>query len=84
MDFYCRSLKLVIEVDGAYHFEAPQKIRNEERQQVLKGLGLRFLRLEDAAVQKDTDAVVKKIAAYIVPFEEKHPKNRLAKKQQGT
>jgi len=25
VDFYCKPLKLVIEIDGAYHFEAEKK-----------------------------------------------------------
>ena len=44
VDFYCKPLKLVIEIDGYYHLEDEQKIKDSERQQLLEKMGLHFLR----------------------------------------
>lgn len=69
VDFYCKPLQLVIEVDGGYHFEEEQKMKDKERQQVLESFGLNFLRFHDEEVQKDMDVVLKAIKGYIVSFE---------------
>jgi len=36
VDFYSKPLKLVIEIDGAYHFEEEQKVKDNERQKLLE------------------------------------------------
>jgi very-short-patch-repair endonuclease len=36
VDFYCKPLQLVIEVDGGYHFEEGQMLKDKERQSVLE------------------------------------------------
>lgn len=66
VDFYCKPLKLVIEIDGAYHFEDEQKLRDAERQVSLEKMGLQFLRFHDEQIKKDLDLVLKEIEAYIV------------------
>ena len=71
VDFYCKPLKLVIEVDGGYHFEEEQKIPDKERQQILEDLGLNFLRFHDEEIRKDMDIVIKKIYYYIFNFNDK-------------
>lgn len=68
VDFYCRSLNLVIEVDGGYHFEQQQKIADEERQTLLEKMGLHFIRLHDEEIRKDMDIVLRKINEYIEGF----------------
>ena len=35
VDFYCKPLKLVIEIDGSYHFEEEQKIKDKMRENIL-------------------------------------------------
>jgi len=52
VDFYCKPLKLVIEVDGGYHFEEERKIKDQERQQILQTMGLNFLRFHDEEIRK--------------------------------
>lgn len=39
-DFYCHQLKLVIEVDGGYHADTDQKIKDEERTKALEEVGI--------------------------------------------
>jgi very-short-patch-repair endonuclease len=72
VDFYCKPLNLVIEIDGSYHYEPGQKIKDEERQQLLQQMGLNFLRFSEQAVRKDINLVVKAIENYIIGYEETH------------
>ena len=65
VDFYCKPLKLVIEIDGSYHFEEEQKVKDKNRQQILEGLGLSFLRFSEQQVRKDMDIVLKAIENFI-------------------
>ncbi|HET6769923.1 MAG TPA: endonuclease domain-containing protein, partial [Chitinophagaceae bacterium] len=55
VDFYCMPLSLVIEIDGSYHFEAEQKVKDSERQKLLEKMGLYFLRFSEHQVRKDVD-----------------------------
>ena len=72
VDFYCKPLKLVIEIDGVYHFEEEQKVKDNERQKLLESMGLHFLRFSEQQIRKDMDIVLKEIGNYIVEFEQKH------------
>jgi very-short-patch-repair endonuclease len=71
VDFYCKPLKLVIEVDGGYLFEDEQKIREQERQQVLESMELNFFRFHDEDVKNDIDVVMKPIENDILLFNER-------------
>src|SRR4029077_8242619 len=66
VDFYCKPLNLVIEIDGSYHFEAEQKIKDEQRQKVLQKMGLNFLRFSEQQIRKDMDVVLKTIEKHII------------------
>jgi very-short-patch-repair endonuclease len=68
VDFYCKPLNLVIEVDGGYHFTEEQKIKDNERQKILEGLKLNFLRFHDDEVKKDMLQVLRKIKSYIKEY----------------
>jgi len=70
VDFYCKPLKLVIEVDGSYHLEDEQKVKDDERQKLLEKMGLNFLRFSEQQVRKDMDMVLKEIKKYILRYEE--------------
>ena len=72
VDFYCKPLSLVIEVDGGYHEEELQKIKDKERQQVLEEMGLNFLRFTDKEVRKNLDNVLKAIENYILSNSSNH------------
>lgn len=65
VDFYCKPLKLVIEVDGGYHDEGGQPLRDAERQAVLEAMGLRLLRFRDDEVRKDMPQVLAQIATFM-------------------
>lgn len=73
VDFYCKPLNLVIEVDGEYHNEPAQVIKDKERQQILESLSLNFLRFSEQQVRNDMELVLKTIETYILEYEEKYP-----------
>ena len=68
-------------MDGGYHFEPAQRLKDKERQQALEGMGLYFLRFEDGAVRKDMNLVLQKITAYITAFERDHPQTIRCRKK---
>jgi very-short-patch-repair endonuclease len=68
VDFYCKPFNPVIEIDGTYHFENEQKIKDEERQRRLEEMGLNFLRFSEQLVRKDLDFVLKEIENYIISY----------------
>ena len=72
VDFYCKPLNLVIEIDGSYHFEDEQKIKDDRRQKILEQMNLHFLRFSEQQVRKDMDWVAKEIEAYIIEYENSH------------
>ncbi len=71
VDFYCKPLNLVIEIDGSYHFESEQKVKDNQRQEVLEKMGLNFLRFSEQQIRKDMDVVLNSIERYIVAWEDK-------------
>jgi very-short-patch-repair endonuclease len=72
VDFYCKPLKLVIEIDGSYHNEKDQKIKDKKRQQLLEEMGLNFLRFSEQQVRKDMDMVTRTIENYIITYQLQH------------
>jgi very-short-patch-repair endonuclease len=72
VDFYCTPLNLVIEVDGSYHNQPVQRIKDEERQKI-ETMGLNFLLFSEMEVRKDMEQVLKAIENYILDYEAKHP-----------
>lgn len=70
VDFYCKELNLVIEVDGAYHNEEVQVVKDKERQSVLEDMGVSFLRFTEQEVRKDMNAVLHRIEDWIRCFSE--------------
>jgi len=50
VDFYCKPLNLVIEVDGLYHLNPEVAVKDQERQQILEQLNLTFLRFTEQEV----------------------------------
>jgi very-short-patch-repair endonuclease len=63
VDFYCRELKLAIEIDGRSHdfkIEA-----DKERQLIIEQFGVSFLRFSESDVKRNTGAVVLEIEKWI-------------------
>lgn len=60
VDFYCHSVRLVVEIDGAIHLE--QRSSDEERDRALRGLGLDVLRVQARDVHQRLSVVLTQIA----------------------
>lgn len=58
VDFYCPSERLVIELDGAYHYTVIGEQADMERDAFLKSLNIRVLRFENNIVLRDLDGVL--------------------------
>ena len=61
VDFYAPRVKLVIEIDGSQHLEAPHAEKDRERDNHLGRLGLMVLRVNSRQVLKETEAVLELI-----------------------
>jgi len=61
-DFCCRSLRLVVELDGGQHAENPQ---DEERTRRIEAAGFRVIRFWNNDVLANTDGVLEAIAQEI-------------------
>ena len=58
VDFYAPKAKLVIEIDGSQHLEAPHAEKDKNRDEYLGSLGLMVLRFDSRQVLKETEAVM--------------------------
>ena len=63
VDFYCKELKLAIEIDGNTHIYRYDY--DDERQRNLEKLGIHFLRFEDIEVKKNMLNVLRAIEDWI-------------------
>ena len=71
VDFYCRKLNLVIEVDGNSHSFEESVVEDLERQKVLERMGIYFLRFSDLEVKRSMPSVLDEIGYFIDDFEGK-------------
>ena len=75
VDFYCRKMNLVIEVDGNSHFFEESVVEDLERQNVLERMGVYFLRFSDLEIKRSMPSVLVEIGYFIDDFEEKIARN---------
>jgi very-short-patch-repair endonuclease len=61
VDFCAPAIKLIIEVDGAYH--AHRRVSDERRDRKLRRLGFRVVRIDAALVLSDLPAAVAQVRA---------------------
>jgi very-short-patch-repair endonuclease len=74
VDFFCKELKLVIEIDGDSHLNKWDE--DIDRQTYLESIGLTVLRFYDRDVKRNINAVLFAIEGWIV-------NNRLDRKEQA-
>ncbi len=67
VDFYCPSLKLVIEVDGESHYTKEGQDYDEERTQRLENYGLKVIRYTNQQILGDFESVCGEIGRLIPP-----------------
>lgn len=72
VDFYCKKLNLVIEVDGGSHHFDDISISDVERQHILEEKGLRFLRFTEQDVRKNMGDVLSQINQFINNTDDGH------------
>ena len=63
VDFVCLSKKLIIEVDGEYHFSEEQIKLDTERTSILNELGYKVIRFKNEEVTNSISTVLEKIKA---------------------
>ncbi len=63
VDFYCASLKLVIEVDGSVHDTEEAMANDKARYETLQHLGYKIMRIRNSDVFDSPEHVLKRITA---------------------
>jgi very-short-patch-repair endonuclease len=63
VDFYCKKLSLVIEVDGSSHASEEAFIKDAKRQKILEEMGLKFIRIDNSDVKYNISNVLLTIEA---------------------
>jgi very-short-patch-repair endonuclease len=66
VDFYNHKNKLVIEIDGAYHDNAEQKLIDFTREEFLKLNGLKVIRFKNESITQNLSFVLEKINEELV------------------
>jgi len=61
VDFFCPSVKLIVELDGSQHGADKAAAYDKKRSQFLESKGYRVLRFWNAEVMKDRDSVAEAI-----------------------
>lgn len=80
VDFYCPTLKIVIEVDGSSHDSPENRKYDKIRQKHIEEYGVTFLRFKNEEVLNDMQAVLKSIRLKIKErkySQELRPQNRV-------
>lgn len=72
-DFYCPALKLIIELDGAYHQAAEIQAKDQRKEKILNAMGLEILRFTEKETQLDVASVLLQLHAWINDYERTHP-----------
>jgi very-short-patch-repair endonuclease len=67
VDFYCPSLKLVIEIDGDSHFTDEGQAYDQERTAKLEGYGLSVIRFTNQQVLQEFQSVCEQLNLLIPP-----------------
>jgi len=72
VDFYCKDLKLAIEIDGITHEDEDILLMDKIRQEELETFGVVFLRFDALLVVNKVEAAVREIRVWIEEFEKKN------------
>ncbi len=57
VDFYIASKKIVVELDGSQHFQTEGQKKDNNRDEYLKGLGIKVLRYSNLDVDRNFEGV---------------------------
>jgi very-short-patch-repair endonuclease len=64
-DFYCAAYKLIIELDGKHHEFGEQKAYDKARDHILKGMGLKIIRISNTEIRNNLNGVLDMIMKYV-------------------
>ncbi|HTE00786.1 MAG TPA: endonuclease domain-containing protein [Mucilaginibacter sp.] len=79
VDFYCKELMLVIEIDGMSHNYEEAFLKDEIRQSKLESFGVQFLRFSESEIRQDMLNVIRTIEAKIIEILMSDPSIKLPK-----
>ena len=65
VDFYCAKYKIVIELDGAQHYEEEAQKADKERDLYLQELGIQVLRYTNKEVHKNFKGICEDIKMHL-------------------
>ncbi len=60
-DFYCHSIKLVIEIDGSVHNTEEQKLIDKEKDEFYQSVGIKVIRIINKTLNNSTEEVLNTI-----------------------
>lgn len=66
VDFICLKCRLIIEVDGKYHFTEEQISKDEERTKYLESNGFTVIRFTNEEIIADIDSVLETISKHLI------------------
>jgi very-short-patch-repair endonuclease len=64
-DFYCPECRVIIELDGAGHYDVLARERDDLRTRFLTNLGMRVMRFENCQVMENLERVLEAIRAVL-------------------
>lgn len=79
VDFYCKELMLVIEVDGMYHNFEETFLKDEIRQRKLETFGIKFIRFTESEIKYDMINVIRALEGKIIEVIKYNPGVNLPK-----
>jgi len=65
VDFYCKELKLVLEIDGNSHNNTDAYLNDLKRQTEIENFGVTFLRFQDIEIKQNINQVIYSIQNWI-------------------
>lgn len=81
VDFYCKDLKLAIEVDGITHEDEKVMMKDNVKQEDLEISGVNFLRFDALLVVNKIEVVVREIRNWIENYEQRHGMSEFVKRK---
>jgi very-short-patch-repair endonuclease len=65
VDFLFRKSKIIVEIDGGYHFTEEQQKKDALRTERLEGQGYKVIRFTNERILCDTDNVISELRKYL-------------------
>lgn len=79
VDFYCKELMLVVEIDGMSHNYEEAFNKDELRQQKLESFGIQVLRFSEAEMKNDMLNAIRTIESTVINIAKNDPSLKLPK-----